>query len=810
MSIISTLYKNLSRFEDSFEDDKLPAQDLISPEEKNTSEYCMKVAQKGFSNLMGGSNVLPADDYDFIQVLRNYGSGLQDEDFYVNRFRSIIPTTDNEQSIDNYGVDMDLKSRRKDKRTGMDHISTKILSPMRNIKDAIHGMFDDYEEDVFVDAIDADSGAEAEMAMAEAWYEAKFEPVLKEMEQRYQIPLTKETFIPQDITPEELEMYRESGGFKTKWAEGMEQLIKYTEQSSEWSDDIKRKFLDDMFDLNFIAARCTFDHETNEERWQYIDPANFTIQYSTDRSFKDAEYAGYFTLEKVSRLVQMGFDFEELCNLSRKFEGLFRNPRYSSWSGSDFGLIFSKYYYDFSVPVFHYYWIETDVYKHIEVIGEAGKRRVVDIDFHKAVKPVSEQSRKKGIQKNPFETRIKNVYQCSWFPGSKMIYDYGRCYNQPKERQKEASLPVKAWKGLSSNPEVIFGSKTESLVPLLDSLQMAWLKHQDAVAKSHDGGYAINLRLLENLEMGGKNIDPIEAYKMWLQTNVFPYRDYPLGESYKGGAVIPMTQVAGNLGELTDQTINLLEIYKREIYDISGISPAVLGATTDSGTTATESNIRLGGSQNTLKPLLKGIFYVKERLALYTTGRVNLLIRNVEESRKSYERVVGKDITELLVKAERNGVEYGMFMEARASETEIMDLMRAAEQALSVGRDGAAQIDLSQFMFIFEQMRAGGNFKKLRRDLAFMIKRKLKEDQAITQQNITLQSQQQAQIEQQKAQAAQQTVALETQSQMAIDDNKAKNEILVAKETSNFKMKEDLSNRILDNYGEAGITNKQA
>ena len=62
---------------------------------------------------------------------------------------------------------------------------------------------------------------------------------------------------------------------------------------------------------------------------------------------------------------------------------------------------------------------------------------------------------------------------------------------------------------------MIFGSLIESIVTLLDHLQLAWLKYQNNLVKSHPGGYAVELRLLQNLKIGGELIDPLEAYKMF-------------------------------------------------------------------------------------------------------------------------------------------------------------------------------------------------------------------------------------------------------------------------------------------------------
>lgn len=786
MSIISTLYN--SKFKNMYADSDLPAQEKVDPKIKEGADYCKKVTQRGFAKLMKNRNAIPASDYDAIQMLRDYGTGNQSELYYQNKFSDFeLGSNQNRPTSElsnNY-----YKNRKSVKRQGLEHINFKIISVAQNIKNAIHGMYDKYEEDIFLNAVDATSVAEEEKLMAEAYYDSKMRPELEKLEEQYGVPLTYDTMFPEDVTPEELESYRETGGFKSKVSEGLEQLIKHTEIISDWDRTIKRKFIDDGIDLNFFAARCVYNYETCKEKWEYVDPENFTIQFSEDRNFRDAEFAGYFTLEKISILAQMGFDSDKLKEAAKAHQEYFNERRGVNWNSGMSEYQSERWYYDYKVPVFHYSWIEADRNRRLRSKNKYGKEIILDIDYEYKVKPMNQYDKRNGIEREDYYTRIRNVYQCSWIVGTDMVYNYGRMPNQPRDDNRRPQIPFYAWKGNINNSNLIFGSITENCIPFYDNVQMAWLKYQDALIKSFPGGYALNLRLMENLQVGGKDLDAVDAYKMLRQLSLFPYRDFPLGEQYKGGSVNPITQIPGNMGELMAPITNQITLNLQYIEKFSGVNMVLLGSSPAGTGTATETQISTAGSQNILRPIIEGIFEIKEGLAYTASKRLWLLIKYNDKSYKSYEKVVGEDITKLLKETDHFVMEYGLSLEARPSDQELAEIMQAAQVALQRGRDGEASINLSQYMWIQEQIKSGGNVKMLRRQLDFMIRREQDRINKEKQQNIILQTQQQAQLSQQQAQNESQLKSQEAQIDMAIVGAKTQGEL------QNTKLKADLDLR---------------
>ena len=769
-----------------------PSYEKIDPAIKKSSEYCRDVARAAYSNLMRDRTALPSDYYTYIQLLRDYGTGNQSWAFYSNRLKDVEPSNTSTQSQDNA---RDLSGAASTARRGDGNINHKIVSIATNLKNAIHGMFDEYEEDIFVNAVDNESGAEEENAMFEALWDAQNSEFTKEVQQTYGVPIESDNAIPSDVSAEELRTYKETGGFKVAWAESMEELIDFTARFSKWERVLKRKFIDDALDINFMASRVVYDTSSQKERWEYVDPANFVIQYSNDRLFDNAEYAGYFTLEKIGTLVEMGFSSEELVAASRNYEFLFDNPTDIDWGAYERTTTLSDKIFDFKVPVFHFNWIDVDVKRSLQVTNKHDKTYTYDIKFDKEVKPLSDHKKQKGtVAQKVIKTRLKKAYQCSWVIDTNMVYNYGPVPNQARKSKKEAKLSFTVWRGITTNRNMILGSIMESIVPFLDHLQIAWLKYQDSIVKAHPGGYEINLRLLQNLKVGGKKIDPLDAYQMFWDKGVMPYMDVPMGETYKGGDVSPIRRIQGTQGELMSIIQAEIAFVIQMIERVTGINPTTVGASPDNNAPVSTTQMATAGTNNVLKPILSALFEIKEGLATESSRRFDLLFRNVKEARDSYSRIIGDQSVDVIRQAERNGAEYGLYMEARPSGEEKQDLIVMIQEAMKRGRDGEASVNLGQGFYIIERIKNGGNFKKLQRQVDMMIRKSEQEAFEKKRALITEQNQQQASIIKEKQQGDMQVKQMDTESTIAIDNNKSKNTIREMQIEANL----DYRNKLID------------
>jgi lipopolysaccharide export LptBFGC system permease protein LptF len=147
---------------------------------------------------------------------------------------------------------------------------------------------------------------------------------------------------------------------------------------------------------------------------------------------------------------------------------------------------------------------------------------------------------------------------------------------------------------------------------------------------------------------------------------------------------------------------------------------------------------------------------------------------------------------------ERDGSQFGMTLEPKPSAAEIQSIIDAANAAMAVGRDGDSQIDLGHWMYIKERIMNGGNLKKLRRDIEFMIRKKEERDQAMTTQNIMAQKEQDAKTAQIVAQEKQKEALMKHEMEMELEDKKTQNQLLIDKNESDLDLKNKIAEMALE------------
>jgi hypothetical protein len=778
-----------------------PSQINTNPEKKLFKEYLVQQARAMFSAHMRGATAINCEDFSYIDELRSYGSGNQDTNKYVNQIYAYDSSTTSSRVIDNNGIDTGAGTSQGSKK-GYGHINQEIVSPAPKIRNMFIGMLEAMEQDIFVNNIDEDSGAKEEVMKNKAFLEAALYPKYKEMQKMLNVD--DDIFkpqLPQDITIQELEYFQLAGGFKLNYARIMEKLLKYTEKSSRWQSTIKKKFTADIIDLNLCAGMCKYDTSTQQDRWQYIDPKYLIAQYSTEDDFNDMEYAGYLQLEKISNLIEKGLDRDTLKNLSRKYCGMFTNPDDKVWNKHN-NNVYAKgdWFYDYRVPVFHAYWFDTDVKKRLKVKNKYDKERIFDLAWDEEVRPITKKQQGEGIEKSEFKTRIKNIYQVSWIIDSDECYDGGKMPFQSRKSKAVPELPIKVWRGVATDRNLRFGSIMEYIRPQLDQIQLNWLRLQNSMARATEDMYLLNLRVLSNLKMGGKELNEYEAFSMGIRSGVLPYSDIQMGKRYEGGAVSPITKIEGTSLEGVMRYMNIINSHIQMIHEFLGISPEQVGGIEEDSSVA-QARMASMGSNNINRSFISGVFNMKQGLAELSSRRIQLLCKYNKTAQNSYSKVVGKQDVNVLGEAVRMGVEYGINLEPRPEAAEREELKQLVINAMQTGREGIAQIELDQAMYILEQLHGDGNIKEMRMKLSFEIKRAREEREAQQQRNIILQGQQTQQLEQVKQQSDIQKKQLDVQGEIAVENVKSQNDIKLERLKGNIKFKQDLAQKEADYDG---------
>ena len=728
----------------------------VSATEKSKPEYVLSVGQNLYSKHVRNKTGSTHAYSEFFCELRDYGRGMQSTDKYKNFLGGISSDSSNTSDVDGSWT-----RNKTSERKGWMNVLWDILSPAPKIRNMIHGIFDDIDFDVMVDAIDADSGAEAEEEKWRLWATTRtfIRGALDQMKQSAGLPVTTPDFIPESL--DELEMYEKAGGFKQAYAMALEKLIRHTDDVSDWGN-IKRKLIDDIIDLGICASKADYNDDESKVKWRYVDPADLVIQYSKYEDFNDAEYAGEFkdvTISELRRsLYKEGYSEKDIEKIAEDFCGYGDNPHSNDWGDFSGRHDNGGYRYDdFRANVFVYEWIDHTPEKKIRYTNKYGKVRWLDYE-----------GKKPGNREEIVTTGKKTLFQGNWIVGTEIVYDYGAVHYQPRPVPRKVELTYKAFKIEGKSLMAI-------LLPILDNIQIGWLKYQNALNTIFEEGYAVDFRLLQNISDGSKKFSAAEAVKMWKETGILPYMSTPVGQYYRGGAVVPAHKLPGGMGESLNQAIMRLNTQMKLIEDMTGLSPVSLGGTPNPDAPVGTTERSIESTHNALKPMIRSVFYVKSNLGKITGIRIQQLLKYDDLAREQYTKVVGDQDVQSVILARDSGAEYGFNMEARPTQQEKMNLLRAAEIAMAPGRDGVPGIEYADYSYIVERLMGGGNLKEMRLYLVQARKKAKKEAFAQQQAMVQQQGQQNQQLKLLDAQKEEKTKQMDIQGEMMLDNNKHRN-----------------------------------
>jgi len=308
---------------------------------------------------------------------------------------------------------------------------------------------------------------------------------------------------------------------------------------------------------------------------------------------------------------------------------------------------------------------------------------------------------------------------------------------------------------------------TEQLIPIADDLAIAWYRWQDDRAVLQRSGYAIDVGMMDNINTGGEDFNFTNVLKFWKDTRYLLHQQ-SLSGKYEGGGIMPVTPIPSLVRDALEEFILTWNAALSRIVDITGINEVMLGSTAQPGSQVATTQMSVQGAVHVLKPIIKNIGRLKKELAETAIRRLQLAFKTRKDIADGYVPVVGEADVELLRMAEKDAVQYGLHFSDKPNVEMKQNIISAATASLQARRDGKPGIDISQFIYITQQLSAGGNIKELAALLDYLNVKSEQKLQAERERNIQMQNQGLAQIEQQKQQGAAQAQKMDTDSKITV------------------------------------------
>ena len=683
-----------------------PSDDISPHKKQNDPSYALNWSQFIYSDHVRGSTGITRQNMSRLDYLRSYAYGRQNSNIYKKYFAVEDSNAAVSQSVSvDSNADTEGKALQKGRLHYMDVDFNDIFSPAPKYINNLIGRFSKIDLSTTVNAVDERSGAEKEMMKWKKWAQSK---VKKDMDQVDQIrgvePQESGESLPKTL--EELHMYEQMGKFKTMYEVAMEKALHFTKELSE-QPEIQKKVITDILVANIGAYETIIDKYDGLVKDEYVDPKNLIIEYTSEDMFDKSRYYGNIKNFRIAdvRVKLPDLDEEELEGLAREYQGMYGNP---DAVDGQFNEDNQQYGYDnFSIPVLKTAWITTDKHMFTSRKNGDGEEMTKRADGDEQGKPRIRNN--KGRKTYPLY--IKTVYEAYWIIGTNYVFDYGKMTDIPFDiTKKEVRLPINAYK-------IKGKSIIESMIPMLNQIQMTYLKLQNNIAKAPPSGLKIDIGKTKSVTMNGRKFGPLDLITMYTQSGHMVY-DSSLNE----GQVTPgfqaqdpgkaIEQLNGGLGNAIVEAIQSWEMAFQAISDITGIDRASTATSQPERTSASETRIAAAGTSDTLYPIIDAWSHMVKR------GSENAALRiqsrcSVEKS--PYIAIIGEAGTKAIAQAAGTPpIQWGIVLKAQSTEQERNDLIQAAQLALKSGI-----LSYSQFMFVENTLNTGGGLNAAQQFIAY-------------------------------------------------------------------------------------------
>jgi len=761
----------------------------INPAEK-TADYHKRWASYIYSLYITNKTSWGIASYDRFQELRDYSCGRQSTDRYkkwlVNDWNTGSSTSS--VSVDSFD---DLPIAREAKRKGWFNVLFDNISPAPTIMDAIHGMLDKLDYDLFVNVIDPESKELEENEAYLKFFEGQNLAWQNEYKLKAGIPIDENTFYPKSV--QEFEMFKAQDGFKLNIARAMQKLLRYTFSlpPAEWETVVRKKVVDDLLCIGYGATRDYYDSEDSKFKVKWIDPARLVIQASSETDYHDAEYGGYFTLWTVSNLKQKLPDVDEDTwkNLSKGAMGRYGNPA-NGWE-TRYSLLDPSTYlfgYDgFKIPVFEAEWIDTDVQKRQYYTDRYGHRLMRELDYNEAGKNTAKKEAK--------SVPIRHVRQCNWVVGTDYCFDWGVLNMASRKNHNKPQLTFHV-------EQLLQPSLMERLAPIFDQIELNFLKYQNSLAKMIENGYTVNVNMLGNVALGGQKLKVAEVIKLFKESGFLLYQYSPGTGLYTGGAAQPITAIEGGMKNRVEETIRTLQMWMDTIRSMTGIDIMTISNTPVGADDKETDKVQPKLLMSILKPIVEATKEIKQSAGECLMRRIQIGVTKNETIRRSYAGAVsGADMQGILRMKDTN-VQYGLSLKSRPDREAVLTFVKWIDIALQNTTEQRPGIDLNDAIFLKSQLDNGVDINELEKQLGYIILKNKEQSQANSERMMQVQAEENRKTEEAKMQG--ELMKIRAQAEASIAEEQIRGQI--KERESNKQITADLYKSMREEAAaEAGI-----
>ena len=592
-------------------------------------------------------------------------------------------------------------------------------------------------------------------------------------------------------TEQELELHMQLT-YKQATELAEEQAISVLLQGNNYELTRKRLYYD-LAVLGMASVKTTFS--TSEGvKVEYVDPDRMVHSYTESPYFDDVYYIGEVKTVPVNELVK---EFPHLSNEDLEEIQQYNNSRTYEYNKGRRDQDINQ------VEVLYFNWktYMNEVYK-LKETGSGGEKAIEKDDQFDP--PVDKQG---GFAK--LSRQVEVLYEGAIIIGSDKLLKWEMAENMM--RSKSDMTKVKT--NYSIVAPRMYQGRVESIVSRItgfaDMIQLTHLKLQQVMARMVPDGVYLDADGLAEIDLGnGTNYNPQEALNMFFQTGSVIGRSFTAdGDPNPGKIPIQEISSGAGAGNKMQTLIANYNYYMQMIRDVTGLNEARDGSTPDRNALVGVQKLAAANSNTATRHILQAGLFLTADIAEQLSLRISDVLE-YSPTRDAFLQQIGvHNVATLEEMSELHLYDFGIFIELAPDEEERQLLENNIQMALA-----QKIIKLSDAIDI----RNTKNVKLANELLKIKEKKKVKEDQAMQQQNIQAQQQAQQQTAQAQAQAETQKQQALTQSQIQLEQAKAEfkaktlqQEAQIKKDLMEAEFQYNMKLRALESEGKGMIEDKK-
>lgn len=560
----------------------------------------------------------------------------------------------------------------------------------------------------------------------------------------------------------ELDIFMEYG-YKSRYEIEGEEIIKLLMNNSG-HDYIRQLNIDQLHDYGFVGYKDYVDMN-GDIKEAFVDVRDVIVSRCRYPDFRDSFYRGEVKDYTISDIKQLDTKqeisdkvYKELVEKKGKNLGNF----YTNQNNNPID------YENERLQVLELEFDATDSYVLVNKKDKNGN------DLSYRVKDIYSADKDGVVTTKDYKVK----YVAKWIIGTDVYFGCGLQTNMKRARKniEDVQSCYHFYAPLLDNMET--RSMAENYVPIIDTMQIAYMKYQDVIVSAKKRGVMIDVTALENIPIGkgGVAFTPIEQFDFYKKTGSLFFRS--VKEDGKLSNATPITELNNGLGDEASRYFNEIQNQVLLLQQISGYNELTDGSTPDERTLKTVAKQAADSTNNSIDFLKKAERNCFESLAMGLLLRVQDAAEN--GTLVNFVNAIGMDSVRFFeVGADFSSRELGMEVKDEPTDYQKEALQQKIQLAIQTG-----QITIAD-SFVIENIK---NIKHAEAVLAHRVEQYLEKQQEINLQN----QQMNAQVQQESAQIASQLkkeeIGVETQAKIALLEAEKQKELELLDKKYGYEM----------------------